>query len=833
MKIILNLYNDNNFGNCKVDSIILTTNRMPVSFLKNIIAQKYNIDKSIIILSIKLYNSYFIIMTDNFPLYFYKVKDRSVIYIQIMGKPEIKEEMINKIKRRENKSKYLKRLNIFQKKGNMDAIRESTLEDLELEDEKTFNIDSNININKDDSFSNNKINLDEKNNIDNLPKIIEKRFTNAIIHNKLNEIKDIMSNYKNKLDINKPIGKSKKYSPIHFACMFGYSEMLQDLITKYNADCNLISKDGWSPIHISAFKGTMNILYILIKMKKVKLNLSLPNIGTPLHCACKQNNIEVVSLLLSRCNPELKNDEGLLATEIAKDKNVIKLINKFIKGENYEKKENKNEIDKKDLLINNKSKIEKNVFEKFSFLKELKNIPLCPPKFVGFIYKRGKRFGKYNLRYIEINAVKDLYLRFKFREDYPFKAKEVSFLSSINSCKLMNTSDKDSLFYIELILDNGKQLFRFESLKVCNLWVDKLNKSIEYSKFWKKLIEKYTEVPTYLNSLKPEIFEIDYYNGEIRKFEFTKEEREKQKKIKELNKNQQKNINYSKGNENNDSKNIKNNANSYEFKELIYICNLYRIYKAKYKLSGDYFILKIFNKNNMIKIKKLNNFESELEMQKQIISPFCLSLNHYIQLEENLYLSTEYCPGNNLSFYKNRILFEENSIKLYIAEIIMAIEYLHTLEYSYKNLCLENIFIDKDNHIKLAEFQLNKIVFTYEDGFRYGTGISEDIYSIGSILYELISGIPPLYFTNLNYITKKKEEELYLFNYFSDELKDLLSKLLCKDPNKRIGFKNKKEIKTHPWFKNINWDNILIKTSNPSINFSLIMREIKESFNNS
>ena len=133
--------------------------------------------------------------------------------------------------------------------------------------------------------------------------------------------------------------------------MFGYSEMLQDLITKYNADCNLISKDGWSPIHISAFKGTMNILYILIKMKKVKLNLSLPNIGTPLHCACKQNNIEVVSLLLSRCNPELKSDEGLFATEIAKDKNVIKLINKYIKGQNYEKNENKNEIDKKDLLI--------------------------------------------------------------------------------------------------------------------------------------------------------------------------------------------------------------------------------------------------------------------------------------------------------------------------------------------------------------------------------------------------------------------------------------------------------------------------------------------------
>ena len=146
---------------------------MPVSFLKNIIAQKYNIDKSIIILSIKVYNSYFIIMADNFPLYFYKVKDCSIIYIQIMGKPELKEEMINKIKRRENKSKYLKRLNIFQKKRNMEAIREQ--------------------------------NLKEKNNIDDLPKIIEKRYNNTIINNKLNEFKYIMNKYKNNIDINNKI----------------------------------------------------------------------------------------------------------------------------------------------------------------------------------------------------------------------------------------------------------------------------------------------------------------------------------------------------------------------------------------------------------------------------------------------------------------------------------------------------------------------------------------------------------------------------------------------------------------------------------------------------
>ena len=849
MKIILNLYSDNNFGNCTVDTIIITTNKMPVSFLKGIISQKYNIDKSIIVLSTKINNSHFVILVDNFPLYFFNIKEYSRIFVQIMEKPKIIEENYKKIKQRENKSQYLRKLNIFRKRANMDVIRESTLEDIESvkkenNQDKKEDIDININEeeeeNENNSLSNNINNIKDKNNIDELPKIIEERFNNAIINNKINEFRDIMKHYRDKIDINKPIGESQKYSPIHFASMFGYSEMLQDLITKYNADVNLISKDGWSPIHLCAFKGNMSILYILIKIKRVKINLSLPNLGTPLHCACKQNNIEVVSLLLSKCNPELKSDEGLLSIELTKDKNIIKLINKVIKGQNYEDNESPKENGKgkeKEKLDTSTNKETNEQSEKFRFLKEVKNIPACPPRYVGFIYKRGKILGRYNPRYVEINPIKNLYLRYKFREDYPLKAKEASFLSNIKSCKLMETSDKETFFYIELILEDSKQVFRFESLKVCNLWVDKLNKCIEYSKFWKTLSLKYIDVHLYLNSLNPEIFEIDYFTGEIRKFEFTKEEKEKQKikldgimNEKKINSN---NINNSKVNEEYNSKLEKNDVNIYQFKKIIYTCNLYRIYKVKHKLNGDYFIMKIFNKNNLEKNKLIKNFTTELNMQKQLIFPFCLSINHSVEIGNSLYLTSEYCSGNNLTFYKNRKLFEENSIKLYIAEIILTIEYLHKLEYSCKSLSLENILITGDNHIKLVNLKLNKIEFTYEDGNKICSGVGEDIYSIGCILYELISGIPPLFITNLNFITKKKEEELFLFDYFSDNLKDLLSKLLGKEPKKRIGFKNKKELKNHPWFKNINWDNLLIKCSNPSINFSLIKKEIEESFHNS
>ena len=93
-----------------------------------------------------------------------------------------------------------------------------------------------------------------------------------------------------------------------------------------------------------------------------------------------------------------------------------------------------------------------------------------------------------------------------------------------------------------------------------------------------------------------------------------------------------------------------------------------------------------------------------------------------------------------------------------------------------------------------------------------------------------MSGIPPLYIKNtLSLNDINNEEELFLPNFFSDNLKDLISKLLCKDHNKRIGLKSKKQIKAHPWFHNINWDDVLTKNIKPPIDFSLIKNQIDNS----
>ena len=211
--------------------------------------------------------------------------------MELVEKPNKTEEIVKKLKERENKSNLLKKLGIF-KKRDIDIIKESALEDIDIESED----ESDIKINEDDdddSFSKNDTKNEDKKNLKELPKIIEQKFFNAIINNKLEVVREILKHYKDLIDINKPIGKSQKYSPIHYVSLLGYSEMMKDMVHKYNADVNLLSTDGWSPLHLCAFMGNMNILKIFIKLKKLKPNITSPNLGTPLHCASKQNHLSI------------------------------------------------------------------------------------------------------------------------------------------------------------------------------------------------------------------------------------------------------------------------------------------------------------------------------------------------------------------------------------------------------------------------------------------------------------------------------------------------------------------------------------------------------------
>ena len=847
MKIYLKIFKDCNIGNCKTELILLTTNKIKVSELKQIIFQKYGIEKSMQRLSTKLYNKQFIIMSEEFPLFFFKIREKSIILVEILENKKIKEDILKKIKQREGKSKYLKHLNIFKKRPNMDIIQESSIEDIDdTKDPVTKNNSLNDSHNL-ENYSveniNNKNEINNNNDINNnkeFNKNIEKRFVNCIIHNKIKELNEIIIHYNEYIDINKPIGNKKKYSAIHYASKYEYYEMMEDLINKYYANVNLVSLDGWSPLHISAFKGNIKIISLLLNCKKTNYNLLLPKIGTALHCACKNNNFKTVALLLYKCNPNIKNENGLLPIDLTKDINIKKLINKslniFADTENIDN----------DIYINRKIKNDGGISDcltkaqliEFKFLKNLSFIPPHPPRYIGYAYKKGRRLSHYNLRYIEINAVKNFFTRFFSKDDYPIKPKEVLSLRNVVNCQKKKTSEEGK-YYMEIIFNDITHIYRFDSLKAADTWVEEINKCINYSKFWIKLEKKYHDVQAFLCSLKQDVYEIDYLTGDVKKVESGQIKKESKKNLSSINQNNSQYIKSIVGNEQNLkilNKSLINNSNigitSFEILDIIWTGYYGKVYKVKLKLTGEILSMRVLNKNLLIKNNILKNVIDNCNILETIVSPFIINLHLVFETSDNLYLFYDFFPGGDLCFHNIHTLFDENEAKFYIAEIILAIEYLHKMDMVYQNFNFDNILIGNDNHIKLNEYGLTQEGnFDINHSAFRGIGKFSDIYGIGTILYEMICGSPPFYFSNFKNI-KNKENEIIFHKYFSDELKDLLSKLLCKNLSRRIGVFSKEELKSHPWFNNLDWDKLSRKAINPPLNLALMKKEIEGNNNN-
>ena len=825
MKLFIQIFKDGNFGNYRFDVIIVPNNQITVLELKQILYGKYGIDQSNQRLTVKMCNKQFVIMSNEFPLNFFFIKERSIIFVEFIYSKTKTEEVSEKIRRKDIKSKYLKSLGIIQRYPPMEIIKESTIEDIE-EDLKSNGIKKNKKIYK---------NSPPKE----FHQRIQERLNKAIMGNNLEVFREIMDNHYNFIDINKPIDKYQKYSPIHYAALYGYLDIFKDLIEKYKADINLISSDKWSALHLSSYKGYIEIVNMLIQRKEIDCDLCLPKIGTALHCACKKNNFKIVSLLLHKCDPKIENEDGKLAIDLTNDSNIKKLLNKIMYPNKYLEYK-----DEPDLKIKNDKNIkcnQNNNGPKFSFLKNLMNMPEQPPKFIGFLYKKGKFLPHYNLRYALLDPLKGLFFRFAQKSDYPSKPLEVMKLTDFVNSKITNESD--IYFYLETTFISN-QLYRFESKKACNEWNEAINKCSSYSKYWDNLTLKYTDIPLYLSSLDYEIIEINCLNGDktIIKSKKTEEIEIPKKKMRRKNPYTNKEEDYKLFDNpilNNDSIGF----NSFIIEDCLGAGSFGKVYKVRMKSNGEIYAMKVINKKFLMKNNQLKYAISECNILKQAASPFILTLYFSFQTPENLYMILDYCPGGDLNFHIIQNLFEEDEARFYIAELILGIEHLHELDIIYRDLKPENILISQDNHIKLADFGLAKegvsdqqitksfvgspAYLTPEMLNRKGVGKSADIYGIGAVLYEMICGSPPFFSNNINILYKNiSQSKLMLHDYFSEELKDLLSQLLCKDPNKRIGVIDKNDLKNHEWFKKIDWDKLSKKEVKPPLDLVQIKLKV-------
>lgn len=197
-----------------------------------------------------------------------------------------------------------------------------------------------------------------------------------------------------------------------------------------------------------------------------------------------------------------------------------------------------------------------------------------------------------------------------------------------------------------------------------------------------------------------------------------------------------------------------------------------------------------------------------------------------------MHLVLEFCPGGELFYHLHNIgRFTEDQARFYFAEIVLAMECLHSNGIIYRDLKPENILLDFDGHIKLTDFGTSReskkeeVRYTYCGSAEYmspemisksGHGLSMDCFSLGSLLYEMLTGSPPFYDPDTEKMFWKiQNEPLHLPKYFSQDVKSLLQGLLSKDPTIRLGSEFISDIKDHPWCLSIHWQKFYKKKVAP------------------
>lgn len=251
----------------------------------------------------------------------------------------------------------------------------------------------------------------------------------------------------------------------------------------------------------------------------------------------------------------------------------------------------------------------------------------------------------------------------------------------------------------------------------------------------------------------------------------------------------------------------------------------------------DTIAIKIMKKEMVVN----NNNIEYLELERSILQrvsearhPFLMRMLYCFQDNSNVYFGTEFLAGGDLFHYASNFSFTHSQILLYSCEIILGLEYLHSQNIIYRDMKLDNVLICADGHIKIADFGIckDKIKWNEKTNTFCGTadtlapevilqgGYTKDVdwWSFGVVMFEMFQNELPFNGSTTEEITAEILKNEPEFSKSTPPIpKDLIKKLLQKDPLKRIGYgkEDGKAIRKHEYFKNINWNDVLEKKIKP------------------
>lgn len=245
-----------------------------------------------------------------------------------------------------------------------------------------------------------------------------------------------------------------------------------------------------------------------------------------------------------------------------------------------------------------------------------------------------------------------------------------------------------------------------------------------------------------------------------------------------------------------------------------------KVMQVRKRDTGRIYALKTIRKQHIVSRNEITHTLAERLVLAQVDSPFIVPLKFSFQSEQKLYLVLAFVNGGELFHHLQREhTFNEERARFYSAELLLALEHLHTLDVVYRDLKPENILLDYTGHIALCDFGLCKLNMKENEKTNTFCGTPEylapeilsgngynksiDWWTLGVLLYEMIHGLPPFYDENTDRMYEKiLNKPLEFGEEFSDEAVSILTGLLNRDPSQRLGVRGADDIKSHPFFSN-------------------------------
>ncbi|GAA6092465.1 serine/threonine-protein kinase N2 isoform X2, partial [Tachysurus ichikawai] len=262
-----------------------------------------------------------------------------------------------------------------------------------------------------------------------------------------------------------------------------------------------------------------------------------------------------------------------------------------------------------------------------------------------------------------------------------------------------------------------------------------------------------------------------------------------------------------------------------------------KVLLAEYKSTGQLYAIKALKKGDVVTRDEVDSLMCEKRIFETINAsrhPFLVNLHGCFQTSDHVCFVMEYSPGGDLMTHIHSSIFTERQARFYAACVLLGLEFLHQNKIVYRDLKLDNLLMDADGFVRIADFGLCKEGMGHGDRTSTFCGTPEflapevltdstytravDWWGLGVLIYEMLVGESPFPGDDEEEVFDSiVNDEVRYPRFLSPESVSIVQKLLQKNPEKRLGAgeQDANEVKRHRFFQGVDWETLLAKRVKP------------------